>query len=367
MEAGGPLNFDQTPFITIWETTQACDLACLHCRAQAQPDPLPGELTREEGIALIDQVADLGSRVFVLSGGDPLKRPDLLELVRHAKSRGLRVGTIPAATPRLTLEAVRALKEAGLDQMALSLDASQPEAHDTFRRSPGAYGKVMKAAGWAREAGLPLQINTTICAWNFGDLDALIERVQQMGIVFWEVFFLVPVGRGAALGAPTPAQFEEAFSKLAALSRKAPFVVKVTEAPHYRRYLLQQGLEFRDRWTKAGPQGSMGTSVQTVNAGKGHLFISSVGEVFPSGFLPLPAGSIRQTPLAQIYRGHPVFLALRDPTLLRGKCGTCEFQAVCGGSRARAYAATGDYLAEDPACAYIPRASKKASPQALCS
>ncbi|MBI1992060.1 MAG: TIGR04053 family radical SAM/SPASM domain-containing protein [Candidatus Omnitrophica bacterium] len=360
------MDLNQSPFIVIWETTQACDLACVHCRAEAQPNPLPGELTHAEGLDLIDHVARLGTRVLVLSGGDPLKRRRLTDLIRHGKARKLRMGTIPAATPRLTREAVNSLKDAGLDQMAVSLDASTAEAHDRFRGAPGAFQKTMEAVGWAHETELPLQINTVMSALNFEDLDRLIELVRQLGIVFWEVFFLVPVGRGTQLAGLTAEQYELVFAKLYETARAASFVIKVTEALHYRRYSIErQGTDqppaqaaagsMGERWRDVGPHGSIGISPQSINAGKGHLFISSTGEVYPSGFLPLSAGNIRATSLARLYRASPLFLALRNPDLLKGRCGICEFRSVCGGSRSRAYALTGDVLAEDPCCAYVPR------------
>ncbi len=355
------MDFSQTPFIVIWETTRACDLACRHCRATAQPTPLPGELTTEEGYDLINQVADMGASVMVFSGGDPLTRADLASLIRHAKRRGLRVGTIPAATPRLTRTAVQALKDAGLDQMALSLDFSTAQAYDGFRGVEGAFARIMDAAAWAHEVSLPLQLNTVMMAGNFHDVDRLIELVRRLGIVFWEVFFLVPVGRGSALQGLTAHQYEAVFEKLYALSQRVSFTIKVTEGMHYRRYMAQQRVEERhragrpaERPVHRGPtHGSIGTSAQTVNAGKGHVFVSSTGEVCPSGFLPLPIGNIRQTALASLYRTHPLFRRLRDPDLLKGRCGRCEFRRLCGGSRARAFAMTGDYLAEDPCCAYL--------------
>lgn len=368
-----PVDLDRQPFIVIWETTQACDLACVHCRAEAQPNPLPGELTHAEGFGLIDQVAAMGSPVMVLSGGDPLKRDDLCDLIRHGKSHGLRMGTIPAATPRLTYEAVRELKDAGLDQMALSLDASSAAAHDRFRGVEGAFARVMEAVGWVHEVGLPLQINTVFSASNLDDVDRLIALIQQLGIVFWEVFFLVPVGRGTLVEGLTAEQYELVFAKLYELSLRAPFIVKVTEALHYRRYVLQRQTAERrrdgipsasptappaERWHGhgGGPNGSIGRSPQVINAGKGHCFISSIGEVYPSGFLPLSVGNIRTTDLATLYRTSSVFRDLRDPNQLKGRCGACEFRSICGGSRARAYAMTGDYLAEDPCCAYVPTA-----------
>ena len=366
------MDFDQTPFIVIWETTQACDLACVHCRAKAQPLPLPGELTHEEGLALIGEIAAMGARVLVLSGGDPLKRPDLLELVRHGKAQGLRMATIPAATPLLTREVVQALKGAGLDQMALSLDASTPTAHDRFRGVEGAFQKTLEAIQWAHTVQLPVQINTVMSQHNLEDVDRLIEFVQQLGIVFWEVFFLVPVGRGAQVPGLSAQQCEQVFARVYEVARRVPFIVKVTEAPHFRRYYYEQRLRelgvdpAQLAWNGGelppelrqleGPRGSIGQAPQAVNAGKGFVFVAYNGEVYPSGFLPLPAGNIRNAPLGAIYRTSPFLQALRDPSRLKGRCGACEYRAICGGSRSRAYAVTGDYLAEEPYCVYQPRA-----------
>ena len=360
----------QAPFIAIWETTQACDLACLHCRAMAQPLPLPGELTHEEGLALIEEIATMGTKVCVLSGGDPLKRPDLLALIRHGKTTGLRMATIPAATPRLTRDVVQGLKEAGLDQMALSLDASTPEAHDRFRGVEGAFQRTMDAIRWAHEAELPVQINSVIAKYNVDDLDRLIALVGQLGIVFWEVFFLVPVGRGAQIPGLSADQYEQVFARLYEVARQATFIVKVTEAPHFRRYYYEQRL--RELGIEAGtlawdgvtlppelarlegPRGTIGQSPSSVNAGKGFLFVAYDGEVFPSGFLPVSAGNIRTQRLQAIYQGSGLFQALRDPNQLKGRCGICEYRTICGGSRSRAYAVTGDHLAEEPCCAYVP-------------
>ena len=359
------IDFDQRPFIVIWETTQACDLACVHCRAKAQPVPPPGELSHEEGLALLDEIADMGTKVCVLSGGDPLTRAELLDLIRYGKARGLRMATIPAATPRLTRPIVHALKDAGLDQLALSLDFSTAEAHDRFRGAPGAFNRVMEAVGWAHQVELPVQINTVISAQNLHDVDQMQALVSHLGIVFWEVFFLVPIGRGALVQGLTAAQYETVFAKLYALEHTAPFVVKATEAFHYHRYRLQRRMEARQepaapplisRWQGRGPGGSIGRPHEPVNAGKGHCFVSSTGEVYPSGFLPVPVGNVRDHRLGALYRTAPVLRELRDPALLAGRCGACEFRSICGGSRARAYAMTGDYLAEDPCCAYLPEA-----------
>jgi AdoMet-dependent heme synthase len=370
------VDFNLTPFVAIWETTRSCDLACRHCRAEAIPEPQPGELSTEEGCGVLDELAELGTPICVLSGGDPAKRPDLCELVAHGNGLGMRMATIPAATPLLTRGLVRSLKDAGLAQMALSLDGPSAQVHDAFRGVPGAFDKTLEGASFAREVGLPLQINTTFSPYNlgcFGEMAALVGRLEA---VFWEVFFLVPMGRGRDLGQMRAEQFEELFRLLADYSRRVEFIVKVTEAPHYRRFLVREhalasgeALEHppahgdRQRtlpWHMRrdfGPGGSIGLAPKGVNAGNGHLFVNYRGDIYPSGFLPLPCGNVRDASLREVYRTHPVFRELRDPDRLKGKCGVCEFRDICGGSRARAFAMTGDYLAEEPFCAFEPRSA----------
>jgi radical SAM protein len=356
MSTSDNMRDSEPPFIVIWETTRACWLACAHCRATAQREPLPGELTTREAEDLIDQIAAMRTRVLVFSGGDPLLRADLPALIRHAKARGLRVGTIPAATPRVTREALAELAAAGIDQVAFSLDASTAAAHDAFRGVAGTFDVVRQGIRWAHELGLPVQVNTVFGAFNRGDVDAMIALVRQLGVVFWEVFFLVPVGRASALDGLGAEEVEAVFGKLAAVGREDRFVVKVTEAPHYRRYLMTrrqagQALGLGRHWVEAG-HGRIGVAPRPINAGKGHLFVSCQGDICPSGFLPVAAGNIRRDRLDAVYGDAPIFRQLRDPSLLKGRCGRCEFRAACGGSRARAWAMTGDYLAEDPACAY---------------
>jgi radical SAM protein len=372
---GRDLDFAQAPFLVIWETTQACDLACTHCRASAQPARHPGELTTEEGEHLLADTAAMGTPVFILSGGDPVKRPDLCRLIRHGKALGLRMGTIPAATAVLTEDLVCRLKDAGLDQMALSLDFPRADLHDDFRGVPGAFAKTMAAVEWAHAAELPLQINTTLCERSVPFLAEMAELVERLGIVFWEVFFLVPVGRGEALGGLTPEQCEEAFDILYRVQRRSRFVVKVTEAPHYRRFVAQReaeqaaaegraqapGAAMPSMLTRSeGPGHTVGLAPRGVNAGSGFAFVSHTGDVFPSGFLPLRAGNVREQPLPDIYRGSTLFRALREPDALRGRCGRCEYRRICGGSRSRAFALTDSYLATDPWCGYQPAGAQAA-------
>lgn len=357
------LDFDQRPFIVIWETTQACDLACVHCRACAQPVRSALELSTEEAKRLIDQVAELEAPVFVLTGGDPLKRPDIFELVDYATHAGVRISLTPSATPLLTREAIVKLEQCGLARLAISLDGPTPEIHDAFRRVPGSFEWTLRAVQWAREAALPVQINTTITRHNLQYLDSMISLLERLDIVLWSVFFLVPTGRGSTIDLITAEEFEQVFEKLYKTSQRVKFDIKSTEAQHYRRFLLQRRTEER-RKGNSDPKSSIdgrktsdgiGRAPRGINDGKGFVFISHLGEVFPSGFLPISAGNIRKQSLTELYRHSPLFTSLRDTANLKGKCGVCEFREICGGSRARAYALTGDVFAEEPCCTWQPR------------
>lgn len=353
------IDFNERPYIAIWEVTQACDLACLHCRACAQPRRHPLELSTNEGKALVDQIAEMKVPVFVLTGGDPIKRPDLFELIEYASGIGVRVSLTPSATPLLTREIVHRLKQCGLARLAVSLDGSNREIHDAFRGMSGSFDRTMEAIEWANEVGLPVQINTTFSRANYGDFDAIAQLIQKKHLALWSVFFLVPTGRGKLDQLLTGAEFEEIFSKLYCLSKHVSFHIKTTEAQHYRRYVIQQQVQERQTnshvETSAKVTDTIGRAPRGLNDGKGFVFISHTGEVYPSGFLPLLGGNVRQQPLREIYRHSPIFRQLRNPDELSGKCGACEFRHICGGSRARAFAVHGDSLAEEPCCAYVPQ------------
>ena len=371
--ARGGIDYDESPFLAIWEVTQSCDLACKHCRAAAQPIPHPDELTHEEGKKLIDQIAEMQIPIFVFTGGDPLKRKDLFELIRYASGKGVHVAVTPSATPLLTREQIFKMKEAGVVRLGISLDGSCPEIHDAFRGLPGAWARTIQAIEWANEAGIPIQVHSTISRHNAQDLDNLCNLFEKLAIVMWNVFFLVPVGRGQLDDLLSGDEFEQVFGKIYELSRRANFQIKTTEAMHYRRYLLQHNLEERKMehghpgghphgaaYEPGAPTADAASrnrawATRRVNDGKGFVFISHVGNVYPSGFLPIHAGNIRETPLAEIYRNAPIFKALSDTSRLEGKCGACEFKEICGGSRARAYALTGDPLAQEPCCIYQPK------------
>lgn len=348
MEAA--LDFDQTPMVVIWEITRACALACRHCRAEAIPHRDPRELTTAEGMDLMDQVRALGSPIFVMTGGDPVMRPDFYDLITYGTSIGLRVAASPSGTRLVTRDAMSRAAAAGLTRVSFSLDGASSATHDRFRGVAGSYEWTMTGIQAALKHGMEVQVNTTVARPTVGELPAIAEQVQAMGASLWSLFFLVTTGRALADDVITPTEHEEVLRWMWHFSRTTGCAVKATEAPFYRRVVAEAA-------AAAGvpaPQVSAG-----VNDGKGFVFISHIGEIQPSGFLPVTAGLIRQHSLADVYRTSPVFTALRDPSRLKGKCGACEYRSFCGGSRSRAYAATGDFLASDPACPYVPTAAAR--------
>ena len=360
------MDFNQSPFIAIWELTQACDLACVHCRASAQPHRHPLELRTEEGRALIDQICEFGSPLLVLTGGDPIKRPDVFDLIGYARDRGLRVAMTPSGTPLMTRDVVQKLKDAGLSRLAVSIDGASAELHDAFRRVPGSYGWTLDAIAHANAIGLPVQVNTTMTCYNLDDFPNLVQLMIDLKVAMWSVFFLVPTGRGQEADELTAEEYEWVLNRLYEVSRTVSFDIKTTAAPHYRRVVLQRAkAEGTLAEVKKGRmmgflagKDAIGRAGKGVNDGNGFVFISHTGQIFPSGFLPLEAGNVRRDRLVDVYRHSDLFCALRDVDQLKGKCGVCEYRTVCGGCRARAYAVTGDYLESDPYCAYVPKSWK---------
>lgn len=356
-------DFGQAPLVVIWEITRACALACRHCRADAVVRRHPDELSFAEGCRLMDQVRELGSPIFVLTGGDPMLRPDFNDLIRYGTSIGLRVSASPSGTRLVTREALEQAAACGLKRVQFSLDGATPASHDGFRRVRGSFEWTMNGLRYAREAGLEVQVATTVSRYNVGELEQIAGLVAANGCTLWSVFFLVPVGRGQIGDMVSAEEAEQVLHWLYDLSGRAPFAIKTTEAPFFRRVVRQRSgagpeapLPAGSRAGAPAPGLAMPGRIASfgVNDGNGFAFIDHLGEVYPSGFLPVSAGNVRQQPLAWLYRESPLFRQLRDPDLLKGKCGACEFRRVCGGSRARAYAMTGDYLESDPACAYLP-------------
>jgi len=339
-------DLDDRPFVVIWETTRACALSCRHCRAEADPHAHPLQLNTRESYALIDQIAAIKPPVFVMTGGDPAMRPDLLDLINYSREQGLLPALSPSATPRLVKMNFHELKRAGVHRISLSIDGPDRESHDAFRGVKGTWNWTLQAYEKCFDAGIPVQINTTITRQNADQLDAFFDVLEDIEPVLWSVFVLVPTGRGKFDDLPTPEQLERLLLRLHVHSLTAPYDVKTTEAPMYRR-VQRQHPEFGEfKPSKRAPAG--------INDGKGFVFVSHTGEINPSGFLPFYTGNVRTDNLLDVYRNHPTFQQLRDSDALKGKCGFCEFRSLCGGSRARAFAMTGNPLEADPLCVYQP-------------
>ncbi len=363
---------NERPFIVIWEVTRACGLVCAHCRADARIDRDPLELTTAEGKRLFDELAAYGPPrpVVVLTGGDPFERPDLAELVRYGTGVGLHIPLSPSVTPRLTRSVVAELREAGASAISISLDGSSAATHDGFRGVAGVFDATLRAAADVIAVGCRLQINTTVTAENVLELPAILRKVIDTHAGLWSVFFLVSTGRASTMSSLTAEEVEEVLHWLHDVSDLV--AIKATEAPHYRRIAIQRSLaddievEFPPGELRRRLQAATATLVGPsdhrrrprpsldVNAGRGFAFIDHVGRVHPSGFLPIPAGSVREQHFAEIYRDSPLLRSLRSPDGFGGRCGRCQYRYQCGGSRSRAYAAYGDPLAEDPTCAFDP-------------
>jgi radical SAM protein len=348
------LVYDRAPMLVYWETTLACGLACRHCRATAVPERSPLELSTQEGLGLLDHVLGFGDPLphVVFTGGDPLRRPDLETLVAGATERGIGASLAPAVTPDLTKDRLASLKAAGIQTISLSLDGSSPDLHDGLRGVPGTFAMTMRAAEWAHEVGLPIQVNTLVTDTTLADLPAIYEVVGRTGILRWSLFFLISVGRGSVLQEITPAQSEKLFGWLYNLSKVAPFQVKTTEATHYRRVATRR-MELDGLTDAEIVRTSVGRGFG-VRDGNGIIFAAHDGTVSPSGFLPLALGNVRTDDIVELYRGHPVFTSLRDTSQYKGRCGACQHVDRCGGSRSRAFAWTGDYLEADPLCPFVP-------------
>ena len=372
-------DLNERPFMIIWETTNACDLACRHCRAEAIPENDPLSLTFEEAKRLLEQVDSFGKPrpIFIFTGGDPFKRADLFELLAYGNELGLAMAVSPSGTPLLNEANLRRVKENGAKAISLSIDGSTPERHDDFRQVPGSF--ALTTNGWktAQKVGLKLQLNTTVTRYNLDDLPEIFRLVLEYGAMTWSVFFLVPTGRGKAEDEVSPAEYEAVMHFLYDCSKYIS--AKTTEGHHYKRVVLQRSIldekglrvedyfdlhpvyfQLRSELNKivaehgVQPKKTIHRTPMHINAGNGFVFISRRGEVFPSGFMPVGVGNVREKSLVEIYRKAPLFNDLRDPSKYEGRCGLCEFVGVCGGSRSRAYAVTGNPLAEEPFCTYKP-------------
>ncbi|WNS75967.1 TIGR04053 family radical SAM/SPASM domain-containing protein [Bacillus sp. DTU_2020_1000418_1_SI_GHA_SEK_038] len=368
--SGKTIDFNKNPFIAIWEVTRACQLRCVHCRADAQTKPHPNELTHEEGIQLIDQIYEMNNPMLVFSGGDCMMREDLFDLANYAVKKGMRVSITPSATDNVTKEKMEKAKKIGLSRWAFSLDGPNPEIHDQFRGTSGSFDLTIEKIIYLNELGMPLQINTVISKYNYDYLEEMAELVEDLGAVMWYIFLMVPTGRGQLDTCITPVEHEKVFRWLYNLNKTSSYDIKLTAAQHYRRVVLQEKVKehklnknkihYEDTITSdhASRVDGLGRAPKGVNDGNGFIFISHTGDVMPSGLLPIRLGNVRDQPLKEIYRESPILKDIRNPDMYKGKCGICEYRHVCGGSRSRTYAITGDYMESEPFCVYIPEAMR---------
>jgi len=349
--------FDLSPKIAFYEVTQACDLVCSHCRACAQRQPHPAELSAEDARELVDQLMEFPEPpLLVLTGGDPLKRNDIFDLIDYAVGRGLEVSITPSATPLVTSSAIQRFYDVGISRMAISIDGADAATHDETRGVAGSFLRSLEILEEARRVGLETQINTVLTPKNFGQIERMAERFEQLKIALWSVFFLVPVGRGDQLPRLSADQCEDAFARLWRQSQERPFLIKTTEAPHYRRFVIQQGRQSMQQ--KAALPALRPRPYLGLNDGKGIMFISHTGTVQPSGFLTTTCGVFPFQHLVRIYQDSPIFKKLRDSSNLEGKCHYCEYRNICGGSRSRAFGLTGNMFAPEPDCIYQPTAKQ---------
>lgn len=353
-------DFDHSPLVVFYEVTRACDLRCQHCRACAQTHSDPRELAPVESRALIDQIASFPRPpLLVLTGGDPLKRPDIYELIRYASAAGLQVAVTPSATPLVTRTALWRLQKAGMKRLAISLDGADAATHDGQRGVAGIFARTLDILRDARGLGIPIQVNTTLLPENIDQVNGLAELLATLGVVLWSVFYIVPVGRAAESRRLEIEQYECSFLQLATHMQRQQFAIKTTEAPHFRRFLLEQRRHRGESKTNfAARMSPSGQAPMGINDGKGVMFVSHVGLIHPSGFMPIVCGMFPLANVVDVYQHSPIFQGLRDSSRLEGKCSRCEYRNICGGSRARAYAVTGNPYAQEPDCSYVPRTSR---------
>lgn len=362
------VDFNRKPLFVCWEMTKSCLLSCKHCRAKAIRRSLPGELDHDAGVRLIEQIREFGEPypALLLTGGDPLMRSDFMEIVKRAKELGIYTAVAASVTPLLSVETLNRMKELDVDIVSVSLDGASPGTHDTIRGVPGTWAATIHAIRNAASSGLRMQVNTTVMRNNLWELADVFHSVKEAGAIAWEVFFLVRTGRGALLDDPGPSECEEVMHFLYDASQYG-IPVRTSEGPQFRRVYMQRQkgasppvgelyahLSSRLRLLEGQPVNAPKLRLNATGDGKGVIFVGHDGEVYPSGFLPLPLGNVTTQSLTEIYTSNPTLVGLRDPSRLEGKCRSCEYGVICGGSRSRAFAEYKDAFQSDPACPYIP-------------
>ena len=339
--------------LVAWETTRNCNLNCAHCRASATMGPYSGELDTEASFRLLDQIREVGQPIVILTGGEPLLRPDIFDIAKYGTDKGLRMVMAPNGT-LVDDENAAKMKASGIQRISISLDGATRERHDSFRGVPGAYDAALRGIQAAKKAGIAFQINTTISKLNYDQIPAILKLAEDLGAVALHIFLLVPTGRGKYIidQEISAEEYETTLNWFYDQRDKTRLQLKATCAPHYYRILRQRAKEdgksvsFQTHGLDAVTRGCLG--------GTGFCFISHTGVVQPCGFLDLNCGDVTRASFADVWKNSAVFTALRNYRNLKGKCGACEYKGVCGGCRARAFEATCDYLAEEPLCKYQP-------------
>jgi heme b synthase len=349
--------------LAAWEITRSCNLACRHCRAEAHPDAYPGELSTEEAKKLIESFTECGDPIIILTGGEPLLRPDVFELAEHARAVGLRCVMAPNGT-LIDAAAARNIRSSGIARCSVSLDGADAASHDSLRGVPGAFDAALRGIEHLKAGGVEFQINSTVTKSNLHSFRDIFTLARSLGAAAWHIFLLVPMGRAAQLGEEviSAAEYEETLNWFYDFRKSAGMSLKATCAPHYYRILRQRAhaeglkVDFSGFGMDAVSRGCLG--------GTGFCFISHTGQVQPCGYLELDCGNVRAAPFPKLWRSSEHFLEFRDRSRYKGKCGRCEYHRVCGGCRARAYSLTGDHLAEEPLCVWqpAPPAAAEASP-----
>lgn len=337
-----------------WEVTRSCNLACKHCRAEAHPEPYPGELSNSEAKALIDTFPEVGNPIIIFTGGDPMMRPDVYDLADYARNKGLRCVMSPNGT-LITPESAELIKNAGFQRCSISIDGADAASHDHFRGVPGAFEASLRGIELLKAQGIEFQINTTVTKTNLSTFKDIFRLCENLGAAAWHIFLLVPMGRAAELNNEviSAEEYEQVLHWFYDFRKTTAMHLKATCAPHYYRIMRQRAHE--EGLSVTPELFGMDAHTRGCLGGIGFCFISHVGQVQPCGYLTLDCGNVRDTPFPELWKNTPHFKQFRDQSAYEGKCGFCEYHKVCGGCRARAYSMTENHMGPEPLCTYEPR------------
>lgn len=348
------MSMDHVPRLVFWELTKECNLRCIHCRAEAESSCFEGELSLEDILRVLDEIAAHYNPILVLTGGEPLYRKDIYQIASHARERGLRTALATNGT-LIDETSSRMIRDSGIQRVSISIDGSNAASHDGFRGIPGSFDRALKGISHLRSAGVEFQINTTISRRNVDQIDEILKLAEATGAKALHLFMLVPVGCGVEIAESemiSKETYESVLNWFYDRSKETGLELKATCAPHYYRIIRQRaGREGRKLSLETD---GMAAVTRGCLAGTGVCFISHRGDVQPCGYLPVIAGNVLERPFHEIWENSDIFRSLRNLNNLTGKCGVCEYKTICAGCRARAYYESGDYLSDEPCCAYLP-------------